>query len=106
MPREDAKLRVGNGIGSEVEIGPMIHERQLKIVESQVDDAIQRGARLLAGGTRLSETGPNFYAPTLLADVTTDMRVMQEEHLDRCCLSLLLTATKKRFSWRTTVTLG
>ncbi len=74
-----AKLRVGNGIGSEVEIGPMIHERQLKTVESQVDDAIQRGGRLLAGGTRLSEIGPNFYAPTLLADVTTDMRVMQEE---------------------------
>ena len=57
----------------------MIHERQLKIVEDQVNDAVQRGARLLAGGKRLSELGPNFYAPTLLADVTHDMRVMQEE---------------------------
>jgi acyl-CoA reductase-like NAD-dependent aldehyde dehydrogenase len=74
-----AKLRVGNGIESEVEIGPMIHERQLKIVEDQVRDAIDRGARLLAGGRRLSELGPNFYAPTLLADVTGDMRIMQEE---------------------------
>lgn len=74
-----SKLRVGNGIGSEVEIGPMIHERQLKIVESQVNDAVQRGARLLAGGRRLSEIGPTFYAPTLLADVTNDMRLMQEE---------------------------
>lgn len=74
-----AKLRIGNGIGSEVEIGPMIHERQLQIVESQVDDALQRGARLLAGGTRLAELGPNFYAPTLLADVTHDMRLMREE---------------------------
>lgn len=74
-----AKLRVGNGIGSDVEIGPMIHERQLKIVETQVDDAVRRGARLLAGGGRLSELGPNFYAPTLLADVTNDMLIMQEE---------------------------
>ncbi|MGA2903385.1 MAG: aldehyde dehydrogenase family protein [Candidatus Korobacteraceae bacterium] len=74
-----ARLRVGNGIDSEVEIGPMIHERQLKIVEAQVNDALQRGARLLAGGKRLSELGPNFYAPTLLADVTRDMRLMQEE---------------------------
>ncbi len=74
-----AKLRVGNGIDSEVEIGPMIHERQLKIVDDQVNDAITRGARLLAGGKRLAELGPNFYAPTLLADVRSDMRIMQEE---------------------------
>ncbi len=74
-----ARLRVGNGIGSEVEIGPMIHERQLRMVEEQVNDAIARGARLLAGGRRLSELGPNFYAPTLLADVTPAMRILQEE---------------------------
>ena len=74
-----AKLRVGNGIKSDVEIGPMIHGRQLKIVEEHVDDAVRRGARLLAGGRQLSELGPNFYAPTLLADVTPDMRVLQEE---------------------------
>jgi len=73
------KLRVGNGIDSEVEIGPMIHERQLNIVEGQVNDAVRRGGRLLAGGKRLSELGANFYAPTLLADVTQDMRLMQEE---------------------------
>jgi succinate-semialdehyde dehydrogenase/glutarate-semialdehyde dehydrogenase len=74
-----ARLRVGNGIDSEAEIGPMIHPRQLRIVEEQVNDAVERGARLLAGGQRLSELGPNFYAPTLLADVRHDMRVMQEE---------------------------
>jgi acyl-CoA reductase-like NAD-dependent aldehyde dehydrogenase len=77
--RKIAKLRVGNGSASEVEIGPMIHERQLKIVDDQVQDAVSHGARLLAGGTRLTELGPNFYAPTLLADVSNDMRLMQEE---------------------------
>ncbi len=73
------KLRVGNGIDSEAEIGPMIHERQVKIVDDQVQDAIQHGARLLAGGKRLTNLGANFYAPTLLADVTHDMKLMQEE---------------------------
>jgi acyl-CoA reductase-like NAD-dependent aldehyde dehydrogenase len=74
-----AKLRVGNGIGSEVEIGPLIHERQLRTVDEHVQDAILHGARLLQGGKRLSELGPNFYAPTLLADVTPDMRIIREE---------------------------
>ena len=74
-----AKLRVGNGADSEVEIGPMIHERQLRIVEEQVEDAIGHGARLLTGGKRLTELGPNFYAPTLLADVNHRMRLMKEE---------------------------
>lgn len=73
------KLRVGNGLDPETDIGPMIHERQLKIVEAQVDDAKSRGARILAGGTRLANLGANFYAPTILADVTHEMRIMQEE---------------------------
>ena len=73
------KLRVGEGLNSEVEMGPLIHERQLRTVEDHVNDAVTRGARLLTGGRRLSELGPNFYAPTLLADVTHDMRIMQEE---------------------------
>ncbi len=77
--RKIARLRVGNGIDSEVEIGPMIDERQLRIVEEQVQDAIAHGARLLAGGKRLPELGPNFYAPTLLAEVTNQMRLMQQE---------------------------
>src|SRR5271157_416895 len=46
------KLRVGNGMDPASEIGPMIHERQVRVVESQVEDARQRGARVLAGGAR------------------------------------------------------
>jgi acyl-CoA reductase-like NAD-dependent aldehyde dehydrogenase len=73
------KLRVGSGMDEATDIGPMIHERQVRIVESQVEDARQRGARLLAGGTRLRELGPNFFSPTVLADVDHGMRVMKEE---------------------------
>jgi acyl-CoA reductase-like NAD-dependent aldehyde dehydrogenase len=73
------KLRVGNGMDPATEIGPMIHERQVRVVESQLQDAKQRGARVLAGGTRLRELGPTFFAPTVLAGVDHSMRVMQEE---------------------------
>ncbi len=73
------KLHVGNGVDAQSDAGPMIHERQLRIVESHVDDAKSHGARVLAGGARLAELGPNFYAPTVLADVTHDMRIMREE---------------------------
>jgi acyl-CoA reductase-like NAD-dependent aldehyde dehydrogenase len=73
------RLRLGDGLKPETDIGPMIHERQLRIVESHVEDARARGARVLLGGSRMLEMGPNFYAPTILADVTHEMRVMREE---------------------------
>ncbi len=73
------KLRVGNGMDPSTEIGPMINERQVRIVESHVEDARQRGARVLAGGARLRELGPTFFAPTVLADVDHGMRVMQKD---------------------------
>ncbi len=73
------QLRVGNGMDADTDVGPMIHERQVRIVESQVEDAKARGARVLAGGRRVPELGKNFYAPTVLADVTHEMRIMQEE---------------------------
>jgi succinate-semialdehyde dehydrogenase/glutarate-semialdehyde dehydrogenase len=73
------QLRVGNGMDSHTDVGPMIQERQVRIVESHVEDAKARRARVLAGGKRLPELGPNFYAPTVLADVTQEMRIMREE---------------------------
>ncbi len=73
------KLRVGHGEDRDTDVGPMIHERQLAIVESHVEDAKARGARVLTGGKRSPELGANFYAPTVLAGVTHDMRIMREE---------------------------
>jgi succinate-semialdehyde dehydrogenase/glutarate-semialdehyde dehydrogenase len=76
-------LRVGHEVGHgedrDTDVGPLIHERQLQIVESHVEDAKTRGARLVAGGARIPELGRNFYRPTLLADVTHAMRIMREE---------------------------
>ena len=73
------RLRVGNGMDANTDLGPMIHQRQVRIVESHIEDAKARGARVLAGGTRLPELGTNFFAPTVLADVTHDMIIMREE---------------------------
>ena len=73
------QLRVGNGMDPDTDIGPMIHERQIRIVEQQVEDAKIHGARVLIGGARLPELGPNFYSQTVLADVSHEMRVMRDE---------------------------
>ena len=73
------KLRMGHGEDRETDVGPLIHERQLRIIESHVDDAKARGARVLTGGARFPELGKNFYRPTVLADVTHTMRIMREE---------------------------
>jgi acyl-CoA reductase-like NAD-dependent aldehyde dehydrogenase len=77
--RQTRRLRVGNGMDAEIEVGPLIHQRQLLNVQSQVDDALAQGARVVEGGKRLPEIGANFYAPTILADVTQQMRIMREE---------------------------
>jgi succinate-semialdehyde dehydrogenase/glutarate-semialdehyde dehydrogenase len=72
-------LRVGPGLDRDTDVGPMIHERQLRIVESHVEDAVARGARVLAGGSRRTDLGANFYEPTVLGDITNEMRIMREE---------------------------
>ena len=67
------------GADEEIDVGPMIHERQLRTVQAHVEDAMARGARLLAGGKALPQLGPNFFAPTVLADVDHSMTIMREE---------------------------
>jgi acyl-CoA reductase-like NAD-dependent aldehyde dehydrogenase len=73
------RLRIGDGLNPDTDVGPMIHERQLRIVDAHVEDARARGARVLTGGSRRLDLGPNFYPPTILIDVTHAMRVMREE---------------------------
>jgi aspartate-semialdehyde dehydrogenase len=72
-----AALSTGPGDG-DPDIGPLINPRAVAKQEAQVADALARGARLLTGGSRL-ELGPSFYAPTVLADVPADARIMHEE---------------------------
>lgn len=74
-----ARLRVGNGSDPETDIGPLISQRQLEIVEAQVEDARASGADIVCGGRRLPELGSQFYAPTLITSVTHSMRLMRDE---------------------------
>src|SRR5438132_4982008 len=76
------RLRVGNGIEQGVIVGPLHTAAQRDEVEEQVKDAVKRGARVLAGGSRPSEDGlakGNFYLPAILVDVDEKSRVVQEE---------------------------
>jgi acyl-CoA reductase-like NAD-dependent aldehyde dehydrogenase len=73
------KLVVTDGGDHNSDVGPLIHQRQLNLVAEHVEDAKARGARVLAGGSRYPEVGANFYHPTVLADVTHEMRIMREE---------------------------
>jgi succinate-semialdehyde dehydrogenase/glutarate-semialdehyde dehydrogenase len=73
-----AALKVGNGLEEGVAQGPLIDEVALAKVEELVADATARGARVLTGGRRHA-LGGTFYEPTVLADLTPDMRIAKEE---------------------------
>ncbi|SNB77131.1 succinate-semialdehyde dehydrogenase / glutarate-semialdehyde dehydrogenase [Arboricoccus pini] len=73
-----AQLKIGNGLDADTQMGPMIAARRLDAIQSLVDDAVGKGARLLTGGKSLGGKG-FFYAPTVLADVPDNARIMQEE---------------------------
>ena len=97
------QLRVGNGMDAHTDVGPMIQQRQVRIVESHVEDAKARGARVLAGGTCLPELGPNFYAPTVSGRCQAGhAHHATRRHLDQCCRLWLARTTRKRFGWRMT----
>lgn len=74
-----SNFRVGPGFQDGVTHGPLIHDRAVKKVEMHVQDAQSRGADLLLGGSRMAEIGPNFFQPTVLRNMTSDMQLATEE---------------------------
>jgi len=73
-----AALRVGHGLEPDVDIGPVTTPRVAETCAAHVADALAGGARLLLGGGP-HPLGPDWVAPTVLADVTDNMRVANEE---------------------------
>ncbi|NYI01026.1 NAD-dependent succinate-semialdehyde dehydrogenase [Cupriavidus plantarum] len=73
-----AQLPVGNGLENGVLIGPLIEPKAVDKVKSLVDDARAKGARVMTGGGAHA-LGGTFYAPTVIADSTADMRMAREE---------------------------
>lgn len=72
-------FKIGNGFEKGVTHGCVINQKSIQKVEDHLQDALQKGAKLVVKGGRLPELGKNFYAPTVIKDVTQDMRVVQEE---------------------------
>jgi succinate-semialdehyde dehydrogenase / glutarate-semialdehyde dehydrogenase len=72
------KIVAGDGFKEGVDIGPLVNRKQLEWVESQVKDAVAKGAKVMSGGGRIGERG-FFFAPTVLADCDHSMEVMREE---------------------------
>ena len=73
-----AALKVGNGVDDGVTQGPLIDDAAIAKVEALVDDAREKGARVVCGGTRHA-LGRTWYVPTILANVTPAMRLAREE---------------------------
>jgi succinate-semialdehyde dehydrogenase/glutarate-semialdehyde dehydrogenase len=70
---------VGNGFGEKTTHGPLIHGRAVAKTAEHVEDAISKGAKLIHGGERLPDLGPNFFGMTMLTDMTPDMKIFSEE---------------------------
>jgi acyl-CoA reductase-like NAD-dependent aldehyde dehydrogenase len=73
------QLRLGPPSDPDAEIGPMIRPSQLAKVEQQISEAKTRGARVLTGGNRRSDLGPNFLEPSVVTQVDHSMDLMRDE---------------------------
>ncbi len=71
-------IKVGSGLDAGTTMGPLANARRITAMEGFVADAVQKGATLRTGGKRIGNKG-NFFEPTVLTEVTTDMRAMNEE---------------------------
>jgi acyl-CoA reductase-like NAD-dependent aldehyde dehydrogenase len=72
------KLRVGDPLSEDTDLGPLVNASGLKTIDSQVKDSVKERAEILTGGEQIRSKG-YFYKPTILKNVTPNMRVAQEE---------------------------
>ena len=72
-------LRLGSSLDHRTQIGTLTVGRQFDVVINHVEDAVSKGAKVLAGGKARPDLGPLFFEPTVLENVTPEMRVYAEE---------------------------
>ncbi len=72
-------LRVGSGGEMDNDIGPIIHKAQFDTIKNQVDEAVARGAKIVAGGDSGERGGKYYISPTVMVDLPTDCLLMNEE---------------------------
>jgi acyl-CoA reductase-like NAD-dependent aldehyde dehydrogenase len=73
------KLSLGDGGNPATDVGPLIRPEHVRRMADLVEDAVNRGAKLLCGGHPRTDIGPNFFEPTVLAGVDSSMKLFQEE---------------------------
>ncbi|MBW1602373.1 succinate-semialdehyde dehydrogenase (NADP(+)) [Streptomyces sp. JJ66] len=72
-------MRLGAGLAYGADLGSLVSESQLRVVTEHVAEAVEKGARVLTGGTHRPDVGPLFYEPTILDGVEEPMAVCTEE---------------------------
>ncbi|KAI9750514.1 MAG: succinate semialdehyde dehydrogenase NADP+ linked [Lichina confinis] len=72
-------FQVGPGFQEGITHGPLIHDRAVSKVQRHVDDARSKGAQVIVGGSSLPELGPNFFQPTVMTYMRSDMDLAGEE---------------------------
>ena len=78
LAEEVGTYKIGNGMDGDVTHGPVITRKALEDIKELVDDAVDKGASVVAGGA-FGEGDSHFIEPTILRDVTEDMRIFSEE---------------------------
>src|SRR5699024_12268214 len=74
------QMKVGYGLDEGVDVGPLINEQAARKVQSHLDDALEKGAQIVCGGDKWDgDYKGYFYQPTILSNITDDMRMMHEE---------------------------
>src|SRR5690625_1255777 len=74
------QLQIGNGLEDGVDLGPLINEQALEKVQTHVEDAVSKGAKVITGGKKLDgDLSGNFFEPTVLSGASDDMTIMKEE---------------------------
>ena len=76
------KIKVGNGMDQEIEMGPLVSEEHMKKVLKYIEIGKQEGARLVCGGNRINSSGLEkgfFVEPTVFSNVTSNMKIVQDE---------------------------
>ncbi|KAF5635319.1 aldehyde dehydrogenase C-terminal [Fusarium tjaetaba] len=79
LKEEVGKFKVGSGFDAKTTHGPLISAAAVQRLEGLVSEAVQGGAKVECGGSALMDQGSNFFAPTILSNVDTSMRVVNEE---------------------------
>lgn len=71
--------KTGNPQDESIDMGPLVSEEQLKLLEDQVNDAVKKGAKVVIGGKRIKNLKGAFYEPTILTNLNKNLKVWQEE---------------------------